>query len=68
MLLLGAIIMIGRIILAFLLASVNVNTCNVRRTGQPCLGRIDIIAAQQADGASEQVWAVNAIKKALQIQ
>src|SRR6185312_8479671 len=67
LLLLGAIIMIAGVILALLLASVIVNT--LQRAAQQvshASERIGSIAAQQADGASQQVWAVNAINKALQ--
>jgi single cache domain-containing protein len=67
LLLLGVIIMIAGVILALLLASVIVNT--LQRAAQSvshASERIGNIAAQQADGAAQQVWAVNAINKALQ--
>ncbi|MGE5335774.1 MAG: Cache 3/Cache 2 fusion domain-containing protein [Nitrososphaerota archaeon] len=67
LLLLGAIIMIAGVILALLLASVIVNT--LQRAAQSvshASERIGSIAAQQSDGAAQQVWAVNAINKALQ--
>ena len=67
LLLLGIIIMIAGVILALLLAGVIVNT--LQRAAQSvshASERIGNIAAQQADGASQQVWAVNAINKALQ--
>lgn len=67
LLLLGIIIMIAGVILALLLASVIVNT--LQRAAQSvshASERIGNIAAQQADGAAQQVWAVNAINKALQ--
>ena len=67
LLLLGIIIMIAGVILALLLASVIVNT--LQRAAQSvshASERIGAIAAQQADGAAQQVWAVNAINKALQ--
>lgn len=67
LLLLGVIIMIAGVILALLLASVIVNT--LQRAAQQvshASERIGGIAAQQSDGAAQQVWAVNAINKALQ--
>ncbi|HET8909678.1 MAG TPA: methyl-accepting chemotaxis protein [Ktedonobacterales bacterium] len=67
LLLLGIIIMIAGVILALLLASVIVNT--LQRAAQQvshASERIGSIATQQADGAAQQVWAVNAINKALQ--
>ena len=67
LLLLGIIIMIAGVILALLLASVIVNT--LQRAAQQvshASERIGSIAVQQADGAAQQVWAVNAINKALQ--
>lgn len=67
LLLLGIIIMIAGVILALLLAGVIVNT--LQRAAQSvshASERIGSIATQQADGASQQVWAVNAINKALQ--
>lgn len=67
LLLLGVIIMIAGVILALLLASVIVNT--LQRAAQSvshASERIGNIASQQADGAAQQVWAVNAINKALQ--
>jgi hypothetical protein len=67
LLLLGIIIMIAGVILALLLAGVIVNT--LQRAAQSvshASERIGSIAAQQADGAAQQVWAVNAINKALQ--
>jgi Single cache domain 3 len=67
LLLLGVIIMIAGVILALLLASVIVNTLQ-RAASQVSHAseRIGAIAAQQADGSAQQVWAVNAINKALQ--
>src|SRR6185437_1844100 len=67
LLLLGIIIMIAGVILALLLAGVIVNT--LQRAAQSvshASERIGNIATQQADGAAQQVWAVNAINKALQ--
>jgi single cache domain-containing protein len=67
LLLLGIIIMIAGVILALLLASVIVNT--LQRAAQQvshASERIGSIATQQSDGAAQQVWAVNAINKALQ--
>ncbi|HEU5348949.1 MAG TPA: cache domain-containing protein, partial [Ktedonobacterales bacterium] len=59
LLLLGIIIMIAGVILALLLASVIVNT--LQRAAQSvshASERIGTIAAQQADGSAQQVWAV----------
>ena len=65
--LLGVIIMIAGVILALLFASAIVST--LQRAAQQVSDsseRINGIAAQQAGGAAQQVWAVNAINKALQ--
>lgn len=67
LLLLGVIIMIGGVILALLFASAIIST--LQRAARQVSGaseRIGGIAAQQAGGAAQQVWAVNAINKALQ--
>lgn len=67
LLLLGIIIMIAGVILALLLAGVIVNTLQrAAASVSHASERIGNIATQQADGAAQQVWAVNAINKALQ--
>lgn len=67
LLLIGVIIMIAGVILALLFASAIVNTLQrAARQVSVASERIGGIAAQQSGGAAQQVWAVNAINKALQ--
>ncbi|HEX6121664.1 MAG TPA: hypothetical protein VFY89_00815, partial [Ktedonobacterales bacterium] len=67
LILLGAIIMVAAVILALLFASAIINTLqHAARQVTTASERIGGIAAQQAGGAAQQVWAVNAINKALQ--
>lgn len=64
--LLGVIIMVAGVILALLFASAIVNTLQrAARQVSDASERIGSIAAQQAGGSAQQVWAVNAINKAL---
>jgi hypothetical protein len=65
--LIGVIMMIAGVILALLFASAVVNTLQrAARSVSDASDRISGIAVQQAGGAAQQVWAVNAINKALQ--
>lgn len=65
--LLGIIIMIAGIILALLFASAIISTLQrAARQVSHASERIGGISAQQTGGAAQQVWAVNAINKALQ--
>jgi hypothetical protein len=67
LILLGIIIMVAGVILALLFASAIINTLQrAARQVSDASERIGGIAAQQAGGAAQQVWAVNAINKALQ--
>ncbi len=66
LLLLGVIIMIAGVILALLFAGAIINTLqSAARQVSNASERIGGIAAQQAGGAAQQVWAVNAMNKAL---
>ena len=65
--LIGTIIMIAGVVLALFFASTVVNT--LQRAARQISGaseRIGGIAAQQANGSAQQVWAINAINQALQ--
>lgn len=67
LLLLGVIVMAAGAVLALLFASAIVNA--LQRAARQVSGsseRIATIAAQQSGGAAQQVWAVNAVNKALQ--
>lgn len=67
LILIGSIIMVAGIILALFLASTIVGT--LQRAARQVSGaseRIGGIAVQQANGAAQQVWAINAINQALQ--
>ncbi|HEX8983113.1 MAG TPA: cache domain-containing protein [Ktedonobacterales bacterium] len=67
LLLLGLIIMIAGVIFSLLFASTIISTLqNVARQVSNASERIGAIAAQQAGGSQQQVWAVNSISKALQ--
>lgn len=67
LLLLGLIIMIAGVIFALLFAATIVTTLqNVARQVSSASERIGALAAQQAGGSQQQVWAVNSINKALQ--
>ncbi len=67
LLLLGVIIMIAGIILALLFASAIISTLQrVARQVSDASEQIGSSASQQAGGSAQQVWAVNAINKALQ--
>jgi hypothetical protein len=67
LLLLGLIIMIAGVIFALLFAATIITTLqNVARQVSSASERISAIAAQQAGGSQQQVWAVNSISKALQ--
>ena len=67
LLLLGLIIMIAGVIFALLFAATIITTLqNVARQVSSASERIGAIAAQQAGGSQQQVWAVNSINKALQ--
>ncbi|HZC04291.1 MAG TPA: cache domain-containing protein, partial [Ktedonobacterales bacterium] len=67
LLLLGLIIMIAGVIFALLFAATITTTLqNVARQVTSASERIGAIAAQQAGGSQQQVWAVNSINKALQ--
>jgi hypothetical protein len=66
LILLGVIILTAGVILALLFASTIVNTMQrAARQVNVVSDRIGGIAAQQAGGAAQQVWAVNAVNKAL---
>jgi len=66
LILLGVIILTAGVILALLFASTIVNTLQrAARQVNIVSDRIGGIAAQQAGGAAQQVWAVNAVNKAL---
>jgi hypothetical protein len=66
LILLGVIILTAGVILALLFASTIVNTMQrAARQVNIVSDRIGGIAAQQAGGAAQQVWAVNAVNKAL---
>jgi hypothetical protein len=66
LILLGVIILTAGVILALLFASTIVNTMQrAARQVSIVSDRIGGIAAQQAGGAAQQVWAVNAVNKAL---
>jgi hypothetical protein len=66
LILLGVIILTAGVILALLFASTIVNTMQrAARQVSIASDRIGGIAAQQAGGAAQQVWAVNAVNKAL---
>ncbi|MGH2486921.1 MAG: Cache 3/Cache 2 fusion domain-containing protein [Ktedonobacterales bacterium] len=65
--LIGTIIMIAGVVLALFFASTVVNT--LQRAARQISGaseRMGGIAAQQANGSAQQVWAINAINQALQ--
>jgi hypothetical protein len=65
--LLGVIVLAAGIILALLFASAIINTLQqAARQVSGASERIGGIATQQAGGAAQQVWAVNAVSKALQ--
>ncbi|MGH2505736.1 MAG: cache domain-containing protein [Ktedonobacterales bacterium] len=67
LLLLGLIIMIAGVIFALLFGATIITTLqNVARQVITASERIGAIAAQQAGGSQQQVWAVNSINKALQ--
>src|SRR5579864_5990440 len=67
LLLLGLIIMIAGVIFALLFGATIITTLqNVARQVISASERIGAIAAQQAGGSQQQVWAVNSIDKALQ--
>ncbi|HEY7974124.1 MAG TPA: cache domain-containing protein, partial [Ktedonobacterales bacterium] len=67
LLLLGLIIMIAGVIFSLLFAATIITTLqNVARQVIGASERIGAIAAQQAGGSQQQVWAVNSINKALQ--
>lgn len=65
--LIGTIIMVAGVVLALFFASTVVNT--LQRAARQISGaseRMGGIAAQQANGSAQQVWAINAINQALQ--
>jgi hypothetical protein len=67
LLLLGVIVMTAGAVLALLFASAIVNALQrAARHVSTSSERIAGIAAQQSGGAAQQVWAVNAVNKALQ--
>jgi len=67
LLLLGVIVMTAGAVLALLFASAIVNALQrAARHVSSSSERIAGIAAQQSGGAAQQVWAVNAVNKALQ--
>src|SRR5262249_10418556 len=63
----GTIIMVGGVILALIFGNTIIGT--LQRAARQVSGaseRIGSIAAQQASGSAQQVWAINAINQALQ--
>src|SRR5262249_49260828 len=63
----GTIIMLGGVVLALILSNTVIST--LQRAARQVSGaseRIGGIAAQQANGSAQQVWAINAINQALQ--
>ncbi len=67
LIIIGTIIMIAGVILALIFANTVVST--LQRAARQVSGaseRIGTIAAQQASGSAQQVWAINAINQALQ--
>lgn len=67
LIIIGALVMIGGVILALIFANTVVST--LQRAAKQVSGaseRIGSIADQQSSGSAQQVWAINAINQALQ--
>lgn len=67
LIIIGALVMLGAVILALIFANTIVST--LQRAARQVSGaseRIGSIAEQQSNGSAQQVWAINAINQALQ--